>query len=149
MANNSGNQDRQQEPREKDERDLNARQREKQVIELRMQGYDFDDIADMCGYGSRASAYKAWKRALARIPAPAVVEARKQMALAYDALRKGVWFNATTGNPDAIKAYLAIDERQAKLLGLDFQHKTADVQAPKVIVRSYGSPESPINTDLL
>ncbi len=146
----TGNQDRQRAPRAKDERDLNAAQREKQVVELRMQGYDFDSIAEECGYGSRASAYKAWKRALHRMPAPAVEEARKQMALAYDVARKALFNDFATGDHDAIESWLALDERQAKLLGLDYQHKTGgDVAAPKVFIRSYGSADSPVNTDLL
>lgn len=158
----SGNQDRQQAEqqhdseqqaegiRAKDRRDLNAVEREKLAVSLRMQGCDFDRIADECGYGSRASAYKAWKRALARIPAPAVADARKRMASAYDAARQGLWPQFIAGDTEAVKAWVLMDKSERELFGLDVQHKAGEVgNAPTVVIRSYGSPDSPVNTDLL
>lgn len=128
-SNDSGNQDRQQPPRHraraKDERDLNAAQREKLAVELRTQGYDFDAIAEQCGYGSRASAYKAWKRALRRIPAPAVADARRRMTLAYDAARQGLWSDFVTGDTEAVKAWVLMDKSERDLFGLDMPPSAA------------------------
>jgi hypothetical protein len=123
----------------KDQRDLNAAQREKLAIELRMQGYDFDAIAQSCGYANRSAAYKAWKRALAKIPAPAVVETRKRMVQAYDVARKGLWFQFAAGDPDAIDAWVKLDKSERELFGLDTPKDTQQQTAQLPVIREYPS----------
>lgn len=139
---------------EKASRDLNAVEREQLALSLRLQGYDFERIAAECQYFSSgkpngSAAYKAYKRALARIPRQAVEEARQRMTLAYDNARRALWADFITGEPKAIEAWLAMDEREAKLFGLDTQPKQQQISAPKIVIRTYGAPDSPVNTDLL
>lgn len=105
--------------REKDARDLNAAQREKLALDLRMQGYDFAAIAEACGYTNSSAACKAWKRAIRRIPQASADEARRNMQASYDMMRRALYEQTRAGKTWAIEAWLKVDEREARLLGLD------------------------------
>lgn len=137
-------------PVERAEADLNAAQRERQALSMRVQGYDFDAIAQACGYANRSAAYKAYRRALARIPQRGVEEARQRMAEGYNLVRHELWKSVMAGDARAVQAWVQMDERESKLFGYDAPPPKQEAQlAPTVIIRTYGAPDSPVNTDLL
>lgn len=137
-------------PRERAERDLNAAHRERQALHLRLQGYDFDTIASECGYSDRSAAYKAYKRALGRIPRQGIEEARAHMIEGLNLVRSQLWASIVSGDARAAQAWVQTYEREAKLMGYDTPPPKSDEGgAPKVVIRSYGSADSPVNTDLL
>jgi hypothetical protein len=123
------------------EDDLLARQREAKAVEMRLQGYQFDEIAIECGYVSEdgkpytGSAVKAWKRALKRIPQQAVDEARETMRLRLDSYRKAV-AKLKYGDNTAriIEVLTKVEEREAKLLGLDAIEDAALSNPPQIII---------------
>jgi hypothetical protein len=58
---------------------------ESRVVELRRMGLSFDAIAPQVGLGSRASAYKAWARAMRRGPKKVIELERNRMLDELDA----------------------------------------------------------------
>jgi len=99
---------------------LLARQREKQVMELRLAGYPWETIAEQVGFTCAASAYKSWKRCIDRIPTMAVEEVRMVESLKLDRLQRSLWADAIQNkNVEQITAILKIMARKAALLGLD------------------------------
>lgn len=123
-------------------RDMNAAQREKIAIEMRMQGYEFEEIAIRCGYVSngqpnRSAAYKAWRRALRRIPLQHAEEARSNMRLSYNMMRRALLANTQDGKTWAIQAWLQIDERESKLMGWDIPTEKNGGDWQQVIIREY------------
>jgi len=100
------------------------RQREAQALKLRLQGKSFDEIASLLGYASRSGAYKAYSRALDRLPSD--VETEWYLALdRYDALIRALWEPAMDrSNPkqrESIDTLRQVILSQARLLGLDRQ----------------------------
>lgn len=113
--------------------DLNARQREKQVVQMRMAGHDFDTIAAVCGYASRSGAHHAWKRAIRAIPAEDAAEARQLECQRLDQLLNVYWPKALSGDGWSMDRCLRIGERRASLLGLDMQPDVSQAQQMIVI----------------
>jgi AraC-like DNA-binding protein len=117
--------------------DMLAAQRAKQVIELRLQGWEFADIAEQCGYRDPSGAYRAWKRHLQSIPKAAVEDARLEMRMRlFRAMRQLEASKARGTDPRVFEAYAKLEERYAKLFGLDVP--TEQAATPIVpIVREY------------
>lgn len=102
------------------EDDLLAAEREKKAVSMRLEGHDFDAIAEACGYSDRSGAYKAWKRALKRVPQETVEEAREAMRKRLDSYRMALAKQKYGKNgPRAVEALTKIEEREARLFGLD------------------------------
>lgn len=96
-----------------------ARIKEGQVLNLRLAGASFTEIARVVGYANHGGAMKAYDRAMkAAIQEPAD-KLRALHRLRYDALLKGIWVKAAGGDNWCIDRALAILERMAKLDGLD------------------------------
>jgi hypothetical protein len=93
--------------------------KERQVLELRLQGYTFDVIAEHVGYASPGSAHNAYKRGLMRTLQEPSQELRDLEIARLDRLMNGVWEKALLGDVPAVNAVLKILERRAKMLGLD------------------------------
>lgn len=108
--------------------DLNAVQREAQAFKLRAQGYAFDEIAEQCGYVNASGAYKAYKRALARIPRQAVEEVRATILAAQDIALKAMAARIAKGDTFAVREMTMIHDRRAKLFGADIQPDQAGAQ---------------------
>jgi AraC-like DNA-binding protein len=106
------------------ERDLNARQREAQVMTLRVQGWSFARIAEQVGYSDQGGAYKAWKRALARIPKAAADEAREHLRLQLEDMSEILHMQLRKGNTRAGEALIKLQERYCRMLNLDIQPDT-------------------------
>lgn len=140
-------------------RDVNRAARVTRAIEMRKSGYIWEEIAQACGWGSKASAYNAvndYLKTLMREPAE---ELRSLELLRLDELLRALWPQATRqmaeaaeddedaargrrrqNGPDlwAVDRALAIMERRAKLLGLDIPNQQS-APAAQVVIRSYGA----------
>ena len=100
-------------------KDMLKAEREKLVVDLHMQGLDFDEIALRTGYYDRSGAYKAWKRALARIPVKSVIDDRKNAELRLAFALSKLWPSIEKGHGWAIDRLIAIETRLAAMKGLD------------------------------
>jgi hypothetical protein len=134
----TGNQDDKQRDAQED---LNGATREKLVLDLRMQGYDFDTIAQMAGYSNRSGAWKAWQRAIARVPMASAELERRQESLRLDSLLAVYWPKAIGGDGWSYDRILRNMERRAALLGLDLKANDT-VAAGQTIIREYGAEVS-------
>lgn len=125
------------------ERTQSGAQRDAEAVRMRSRGATYQRIADALGYGSRYNARRAVERALAEIPADAVDELRRLAAERLDYLTRkafevldathyvhtpgGKLVHGPDGRPlldpmpvlHAIDRLLRIDERRARLFGLD------------------------------
>lgn len=113
--------------------DLNAADRERLALHLRLQGYDFDEIADECGYTHRSAARKAYRRALARIPAAEAKEMRETINARYDWLMRQLM--AGKVSPAVVQAAVAVERARSSLFGVELQRDTGNVAAAQVIVQ--------------
>lgn len=110
------------------ETDLNVAMKEQQVVLLRLEGLEFDVIADRLGYSHRSAAHKAYRRCLARIPETAARQARQEQELRLNVALAAIWPHVAKGAQWAIESMLSIEERRAKLLGLDASKEEAGQQ---------------------
>lgn len=101
------------------ERDVSARQREAQVLRLRVQGWSFARIAEEVGYSDQGGAHKAWKRALARIPKDAADDAREHLRLQLEDMSAVLMAQLYKGNTRAGEALVKLQERYCRMLNLD------------------------------
>lgn len=98
---------------------VETREREAKVLELRKACKPFHEIATELGYADASGAKRAYDRAmLATIQEPA--EAIRKIELErLDSLMAGLWPNAMKGDVQAVDRCLSIMNRRAKMLGLD------------------------------
>ncbi len=101
------------------------RHRDAEAARLRASGLSYDDIADKLKFRDRSGARKAAQRALAGMVHSTVDEARQLSMSRLDGLRRLLVNLVTEGGlvprdiVAAARALLAVEEREAKLLGLD------------------------------
>lgn len=96
------------------------------ALKLRSLGMSYQSIADQMGV-TKATAYNRCQRALAAIPAEAVDEFRRIEGQRLDLLLEVAMEKALAGDKGslfAIDRVLAIQERRARLMGLDAPIKT-------------------------
>jgi AraC-like DNA-binding protein len=98
---------------------IEAKLRAANAVKLRMEGRTFPEIAQELGYNSQQAAHDAVKRALvATLREPS--DALRTLELErIDVLWQMQFMNATSGDVQACMACLKLQERRAKLLGLD------------------------------
>lgn len=94
-----------------------------QALGLRKNGATYDQIANMLGYASRGSAYRAVQRLLKAHEVEEVDELRKLEDGRLDDMLVGIYKIAKAGDLGAIDRILRIAERRAKLWGLDMPVK--------------------------
>ena len=99
--------------------EIDTAERTKRVVELRLAGATFQQIADRVGYSQASAAYKCWQRAMADIPASSKELARSLELARLDAMLTAVWPACLRGQLGAIDRALNIGRRRARLLGLD------------------------------
>ena len=102
---------------------------EMMAYRFRLQGYSFSQIAEQCGYASAAGASEAYKRAREKID-DLLSDTKEQRELAIsrmDRLLQAVWDRADNGYLPAIDRALKIEERRAKILGIDAPEKMVNV----------------------
>jgi hypothetical protein len=101
------------------------RHRDAEAARLRASGLSYDDIADKLKFRDRSGARKAAQRALAGMVHSTVDEARQLSMSRLDGLRRMLVGLVTEGGLvprdtiAAARALLAVEEREARLLGLD------------------------------
>ena len=93
--------------------------REKRVVELRREGFTWEQIATQVGYASPSGASDAYYRASARIVQDDIEEIRRLENDRLDYLFHAVWEKAIGGDHKAVDTCLKVMARRAKLLGLD------------------------------
>lgn len=106
------------------ERRVQAYERQKQALALRLAGVPYDQIAEQLGYAGANGAWKAVNSALKRTiqePADAVREVEIKR---LDAALMAVWSQVKQGNLPAVDRFVKLAQRRADLLGLDAPKKT-------------------------
>jgi len=113
------------------------RRRDSEAAVLRAQGMSYDAIADRLNYSGRSAAHKSVQRALSDVVRHSTDEARVLAQQRLDGLRRMLVGLVTEGAMvprdiiAAARALLAVEEREAKLLGLDID--TAPVVTSTVL----------------
>ena len=100
-------------------RDITAAQRVQDALKLRLAKATYEEIAEQCGYGSRASAYNAVQREMERRISSRVDEIRLEETMLLDALQGTLVPLALAGDLGAVDRMLAVMARRAKLHCLD------------------------------
>jgi len=106
-------------------RRLQAVERSKQALELRKGGASFPEIARALGYAAPAGAYQAVMSALRKTLKEPAEEVRTLEVARLDAMLLALWAQVKQGNQGAIDKALKVEERRARLLGLDAPTKIA------------------------
>ena len=122
-----------------------TRERERNVVELCLRGATFEQIGRQLNI-DRSTAYKAWQRALKRLPSADVETLRKTQSERLQRMRGKVWTEiagrADPNNPskviapspellnDLIGTALRLEAREARLFGLDAPTKQQIAAAP-------------------
>jgi len=100
-------------------RQFAAMERRKKALEMRMAGLTYQQIADNLGYGNRNSAYDAVDSALRDIPRENAVKLRTLELERLDFAASRIAKRVSQGDLPAIDRWLKIQERRARLQGLD------------------------------
>jgi len=95
-----------------------AKWREAEAIRLRLEGFDYQDIARALGYRSRSGAWKAVNRSLSRQVAAGAEEYRAQMLMDIEIAYEHSWPKAMAGNNKAMDHVLRLSDQRIRLLGL-------------------------------
>ena len=93
--------------------------RHRQVVELRIAGHTFDEIAVEVGYAGRQSAKKAYDTALRRWAIEGVEQQRIIQSARLDALWQVAYGAVEAGDLGQVANCLRIEKRRAELWGLD------------------------------
>lgn len=126
-------------------RRLAAAERQTQALEFRKAGLSFPRIAQELGYHNPAGAFRAVEAALERTqqePADAV----RVLALErLDRMLAACWGKAIGGDLLAVDRVLKIEERRAKLLGLDAPDRVDILVRVRLMAQSLGlDPEAAV-----
>lgn len=106
-----------------EETELDFKQRDARVFELRIQGHTFDQIAGEVGYSGPSGAWQAYQRIKGETIFESIDEARQLELMRLDEMQLAVWDRAINGDLPAAHCVLKIMDRRAKLLGLDKPEK--------------------------
>jgi hypothetical protein len=106
-----------------EETELDFKQRDARVFELRIQGHTFDQIAGEVGYSGPSGAWQAYQRIKSETIFESIDEARQLELMRLDEMQLAVWDRAINGDLPAAHCVLKIMDRRAKLLGLDKPEK--------------------------
>ena len=101
-------------------------ERKLQALDLRKAGLSYRQIGEELNvsYQTAWQDVRAAMKALAQVENGRADEVRRIELQRLDELWRGLWADATGGDPAAIRAALGLMERRAKLLGLDAPAKT-------------------------
>ena len=103
-------------------------------VELRMQGWTNQAIADELGYANRGAVYETVSKALASQQVEAVESMRELETARLDALQCGIWDRTMSGEVAAVQAALRIIVARCRLLGLDSISLIEEPTAPRTVV---------------
>lgn len=111
---------------EREQREAERQRRRTTAMRMRLEGHDFDVIAEACGYGSRQAAWADYHRALDTVAAEseATVETARRVELArLDRLQTIAWSKTCHDEPTvalrAVETILKISAHRSRMLGLD------------------------------
>jgi hypothetical protein len=99
--------------------EFDAKKRDVRVLELRIQGNTFEQIAMEVGYSGPSGAWQAYQRVKSECIYESMDESRQLELMRLDDLQVAVWDRAINGELPAAHCVLKIMDRRAKLLGLD------------------------------
>ena len=94
-------------------------EREAEVVKLRRGGLTWDLIAKELNYKTASGAHAAYVRASKRIVIEDIEAIRQVESDGLGLAQAAIWRKVLTGDVPAINTFLKIQERRAKLLGLD------------------------------
>ena len=95
-------------------------QRELEVLELRLGGCTFAEIARTVGYSNAGGAQKAFNRAMAREGAPQTSQQERVLEIArLEALWSAIWPAASRGDLTAVREASRLSDRLCRLKELD------------------------------
>jgi len=103
---------------------VKAHDNQLKALELRKAGVSYQRIADTLGYKSASGAHKAVQTALKKTLQEPSDDLRKLEVERLDAALAAVWASVLKGQYGAVDRFLRIQERRARLLGLDAPTKT-------------------------
>ena len=103
-------------------RTIIAKERSLRAVELRIQGFTLQKIADQLGYRCTSAVHKAIMKELSTKvaqTATSINELRQLELERLDMLQLGLWERAISGDPQSISVMLNVLNRRSSLLGLD------------------------------
>lgn len=101
-----------------------AREKENEVVQLRLEGKDFDAIAREVGYRDRSGAWKAYQKALARQSVEETIEDERRLELArINELQASIFPAAQRGDLAAHDRVLKLMKHRDKLRGLSIAQR--------------------------
>lgn len=112
-------------------KDYQVALREKQVAELRLQGKEFDEIAETVGFADKSGAWRAWKRYLARIPIADTHAARLAEDMRLNVALDAIWEKVKDGDLWAVDRLVALTKERRALWGLDKPPQKAEPTQPQ------------------
>ena len=122
-----------------------AAKRRQDALELRLRGCTFKQIAEKVGYRSEAGAYKSVMSALRKANTENVEEVRKMEVRRLDRMLFVLDKKLREADTKAIQVALRIQERRARLLGLDLQVvPTMDVRIEQAAIMQQTIVNDPI-----
>ncbi len=98
---------------------IKVEERQRRALELRKAGVNLAAIAKELGYSNPSCAYAAIKSALDKARSEPAQELRDLMAARLDEMLTVAYENALRGDVDSMMAVLRIEERRARLFGID------------------------------
>lgn len=111
---------------EREQREAERAARQTKNLRMRLEGHDFQQIADACGYNSRQHARQDYRAALDTIAAEneETIDAARRVELArLDRLQTMAWAHTTSTEAQtalkAIETVLKISTHRARMIGLD------------------------------
>lgn len=99
-------------------RNIDSRHTALRALDMRRAGYTYEAIAEELGL-TKAGAWKLVQRELKELTKEPARDLQKLELDRLDAMLLGIWDKASSGNLLAIDRALKIQERRARLLGLD------------------------------
>jgi hypothetical protein len=131
--------------------------KEAEVVKLRRGGLTWDLIAKQVGYKHGSSAQDAYVRASQRIVRDDIEAIRKMEEDRLDMAQASIWSKVMQGDIPAINSFLRIQERRAKLLGLDqptrqqievtqYDGDTIDTEVRRLVELLNSSSESQVDS---
>ncbi len=88
------------------------------AVELRQQGYSYDEIAEVLEYRDRSGAWRAVMRALRGREVTAVDRYRMVRYAELEGVHRASWPRAELGDLTAVSRCLSASEERMRLLGL-------------------------------
>lgn len=117
---------------------LNATDRQRRALELRIAGKTLEQIAVELGYAGPQGADQAIRRALRKTLQEPADTLRVLELIRLDKLMAGLWPFAVLGKTEAIDRVLKIMDRRAKLMGLDAPLKISVAQLVNDAAEQFG-----------